>query len=101
MSAARQLSLHSESKVSRRQDYPCRQIEGEGVVVNVESGKAIVLNVQGYDLWQQLDEPIAISGLVDRLCSRFDVSKNQATEDICDFVNELASMGLLTVDQHG
>lgn len=77
---------------------------GEGTVL-VPTGKRVVdmngmvvLNDTGKFIWQRLDGTRTKKQIADALADEYDVTSDQAAQDVNDFVAELDQMGML---EHG
>jgi hypothetical protein len=58
----------------RNNDWTGSEIEDSFVMVNIESGKFVALNVTATAVWDALAEPCSAGDIVDRLQRRFDVA---------------------------
>lgn len=88
-----QTYIRSDSVVSR-------VIAGETLVVPIRGtvgdlASIYSLNAAGSTIWQALEQPRAVDELVGVLESEYEVSANQAQEDVLKFVEEMKSNGLV------
>jgi hypothetical protein len=77
-----------------------RVIVGETLIVPVAGGVAdleaiYTLNEVGSRIWELLTEPISVRRLVDVIQAEYDVSRDDATRDVAEFLEVLRSAGLL------
>jgi len=79
----------------RRDDVVWRDVDGEIIVLEVESGMYLNLNRSACVLWKALDEPVSVMGLVDLLVKSFGVSEAQAATDVHAFLEDLDRRSLL------
>ncbi len=75
-----------------------RAVGDEGVLVHLESGRAIVVNEVGLHIINQLRSPVSRDILVDSITRQFDVSIDQAGEDLDRYLAELEQENVL--DHH-
>jgi len=85
--------VRSESVVSR-------VIAGETLIVPVRRGTADLaslysFNPTGNTIWQALEKPKTIDELVNLLAETYDVSEDQARQDVDSFLAEAQAMGLI------
>lgn len=66
-----------------------RQLGDEGVAVNVDTGRVIVVNTLGAWVMRCLDEPVTRPQLVERIVEQFEVSGDQARRDLDAFLDGL------------
>ena len=70
--------------------------DGEGVIVDTKSAFYFGLNKTAAFLWEKLqkDKEVTAVVLVDALCGRFDVAREQAAADVEDFLRHVVEYGL-------
>ncbi len=66
-----------------------RNIDGDGVVVQLENSRVIVVNEVGLHIIQRLDTPVTHEELVASIGEEFDVSDEQAEKDLHVYLNAL------------
>lgn len=72
-----------------------RAVGDEGVLVHLENGRVVVVNQVGLHIVNRLKEPAAHEDLVESIAAEFDVSSEQAAEDLDVFLIELDQDQLL------
>ena len=72
-----------------------RAVGDEGVLIQLESGRAIVVNEVGLHIVQQLASPKTREALTDSITRHFDISIDQAAEDLERYIAELDKEQLL------
>lgn len=88
-----------ESRVSIGKDVLFRDLGGEAVLLNLESGKYYGLDEVGTRMWSLLLEHGQVKGAYTALLAEYDVDEERLREDLLHFVEELASHGLLRIDE--
>jgi hypothetical protein len=91
-------SLHA--RYERNHDVVSRKIEGEVIIVPIRSGvgdlnSLYTLNPVGSVLWDFMNESHTISEMVQRVCDEFEVTANQAQQDIEMFLESLMAEQLI------
>lgn len=79
--------------------YVLREIAGEHLAIPVCAGNTsdiVVLNPVSALLWKELEAEKTLDDLVALLCGNFDVSKEEATADIKEFLDSLENAGILS-----
>lgn len=74
-----------------------REIDGQAAIVEPAGGTLYVLNEVGSFVWKNIEKPAKISAVAKKITTAFEVGKEQAQEDLLAFVDELASIGVLTI----
>jgi hypothetical protein len=72
-----------------------REVGDELVVFNAERGTYLTLNASAKELWQDLANGTTVAELVHSLCARFDLSVEQASDDVESFLFSLSQRELL------
>lgn len=75
-----------------------REIAGEAVLLNVDSGNYIVLNRTGSFIWARLSS-LGPREIVDELCRQFSVGNDLAEDGLNRFIGELAKEGMVEGDR--
>ena len=73
-----------------------RNIEGEIVILNLESGHYYGLNKTGSLVWVALCEKKDDKEIADKLCSRYSISRKNAEDDISTLLETLKKEGLIS-----
>ncbi|MGB7436364.1 MAG: PqqD family protein [Candidatus Acidiferrum sp.] len=87
--------MHSDHvRFLRNQEVVSRKIEGELVIVPIRSGigdlnSLYTLNPVGSVLWDFMANGHTIAEMVQRVCDEFEVTKDQAQQDIQTFLDSL------------
>jgi hypothetical protein len=73
-----------------------RVIEGEAVILSMETKVLRGLNPVGSRVWELIDGQRGVGEIAARIAEEFDVDAAAAAEDVEAFVGELLSRGLVT-----
>ena len=76
-------------------DLIWRVLDGETVVVSPVDGEYCVLNGLGTVIWQLLVDGCSLAGIEAHLVEHYEVSEEQAREDVGRFLSDLQQHGLL------
>ena len=85
-------------KFSIKQGYVAREIAGEYVAVPVDSScgaHIVVLNPVSKFLWDELKMEKTFDELLDAMLKNYDVPKEEAEQDLKEFLMQLIENGLL------
>jgi coenzyme PQQ synthesis protein D (PqqD) len=72
-----------------------RDLSGEGVLLNLRSGRYYGLDAVGTRVWQMLAEGRTLASAVAQLLREYDVSREKLETDIACFVEALEIHGLV------
>lgn len=73
-----------------------RVIEGEAVILSVDTKVLRGLNPTGSRIWEVIDGRRSVDEIVEVIVKEFDVEPLRAAEDVRGFVQELLDKGLVT-----
>ncbi|RKD23185.1 metallophosphoesterase [Ammoniphilus oxalaticus] len=68
---------------------------GEKVMLSIDNGKYYNLGEIGGDIWEQIDQPIRVEQLIERLLAIYDVDRTQCEQQVFSFLERLLSEGLI------
>ncbi len=73
-----------------------RVIEGEAVILSVDTKVLRGLNPSGSRIWELIDGQRSLDEIVDVIVKEFEVEPPHAAQDVRSFVQELLDKGLVT-----
>lgn len=78
----------------------CCDLSEEVVILDLSSGVYFGLEGVGSVMWHLIQEPKTVSQVVDRLLSEYDISRAECEAKTIGFLEELAKLGLISVDSY-
>ncbi len=84
-----------ESKINVPDHVLLEEVDGEAVVLNLESGKYYGLDKVGARMWALITQHGQVGPAFQTLLDEYNVSEEQLLQDLLDFVNKLVTHGLL------
>ena len=72
-------------------------LEGEEVILDMESGLYFGLNEVGQFVWKRLEEPCSFRTILDSMLSEYDVTEEICRSDLRSFLKGMAEAGLIQV----
>ncbi|MGH8883784.1 MAG: PqqD family protein [Egibacteraceae bacterium] len=72
-----------------------REVDGETIVLALQSSRYLGLNRTGTVLWPTMVEGTTTMDLIDLLVSRFAIDRDRAESDVAAFVGSCRARGLL------
>jgi hypothetical protein len=82
--------------LSRSPKTAWRVIEGEAVILSLDTKAFRGLNAVGSRVWELIDGRRSVDEIVEVIVREFDVTREQAAGDVQAFVRELLDKGLVT-----
>lgn len=84
-----------ESNVAISSDVVSRDLEGEAVILNLESGTYFGLDPVGTRIWSLLQASGSLRRAFDVMLQEYDVAPQKLEDDMLRLVRELCAKGLL------
>jgi hypothetical protein len=91
----KQISL--ECAVAINNHVVSRELEGEAVILNLESGTYFGLNEVGTRIWSLIQEHGSLRKVFEVMQEQYDASPQELETDTLQLVDQLRSMGLVSL----
>lgn len=78
-----------------------RVFDGEAVLILADRSEINVLNQVGALIFELADGQHPVTDIVTAITSQFNVSREEAEQDTIDFLEELAQLDVLVLEQKG
>lgn len=75
----------------------CRELQGEAVLLDLDSQRYFGLDAVGTRIWQLLGQHGDEGAILDALEQEFDADRETLERDLQDFLQRLTEAGLITV----
>lgn len=92
------LTLNSYMK-QNLEDTASRVIDGEAIIINLDSGIYYSLNEVGTAIWELADGNRTIREIAKAICDEYAVDHEEAEKDTLEVVNDLVGQGLVIVGE--
>lgn len=89
------ISLDSHATIGP--DVVFRELDGEAVILNLETGLYFGLNAMGTRIWQLIEAHGEVRRVFDALREEFDVADDRLSDDLLALVEQLRDKGLVHV----
>jgi hypothetical protein len=89
--------LTLESRVARAEDAVFRELDGEAVILHLQTGMYYGLDPVATRLWQLIDEHERLQGVYDAALQEFDVQPDVLQRDLLHLVRDLAERQLVVI----
>lgn len=87
--------LTDDTRLARADGPVASEVDGEVVILNVESGHFFQLNAVGSNVWELLESPMTLAELCAAMLERFEVSAGQCRSEVAAFAAKMLERGLL------
>lgn len=83
----------------RSEHVTWKTIEGESVLLSLETGIYYSLNDTGTAAWELFDGSTSLVTVSDKLCAQFDASTEQVRQDLVELTRMLLTEGLVKINE--
>ena len=83
----------------QKEDVHSTVLDGESILLNLSTGRYYTLNAVGSVVWDLSTGDRSLAHVVSTICDRFDVTVQQAQDDLLDLVVELSQEGLIHTER--
>lgn len=91
--------INSNTIVSRNDDIPTIELDGDVAMMSIEKGKYYGLNSVASRVWELLQESQIFCNLIDLLLNEYDVDKTTCEQDVSELLVSLNEAGLITISE--
>lgn len=89
--------LEMNSLIVRNPDLISTDMDGDTVMMSIESGEYYGINGVGSRIWELLDKPTTLSEITTIICSEFEVPDLVCQADAKLFIQTLIESGLVSL----
>ena len=93
------MAQHLKGRVTTPEGVLVRELEGESVLLNLNSESYFGLDDVGTRMWAALTNSPSIEGAFEILLAEYEVEPEQLRADLCSLVERLAEVGLIDVSE--
>jgi hypothetical protein len=76
-------------------------MDGEKVMLSIESGNYYNLGELGGEIWDLIKSPVEINNLVNTLLLTYQVGKEECEQNVLSFIEQLINEGLIHIINYG
>ena len=89
--------MDRETSYAVPQDVLVAHLEGEAVLLSMDSKRYYRLNEAAASIWRAVEQRKELRGIIQRLCDEFEVSEAEAGREAERVVTDLLGRGLLAI----
>ena len=88
------MNLELSQKIIRHNDMLSAEIGGEAIMMSIEKGAYFGLNPIATRIWDLIDQPKSIAELIMVISAEYEVSEEQCSADVQEFVADMLARGI-------
>ncbi|PID41213.1 MAG: PqqD family protein [Proteobacteria bacterium] len=86
--------------IRRAKDAISTELDGETIILNIETGVYNGLDQVGTTVWKQIEEPTTFDQLVSVILDEYKVNRRQCIDDLCSFLTDMLENKLIEADDN-
>ncbi len=86
------------TRISIAQDVVARDLAGEAMILDLETGTYFGLNEAGTRVWHMLEERATTEEIIAALLEEYDVEESRLRREVEDLVATLSAKGLVRIE---
>ncbi|WP_353949203.1 lasso peptide biosynthesis PqqD family chaperone [Sporolactobacillus sp. Y61] len=90
-------SIFLTDVIAQDQGIVASDMAGEKVMLSVERGKYYNLGKTGGVIWDLIQSPVSVAGVIELLTDRYSVDRETCEQDVLPFLEKLRADGLIIV----
>jgi hypothetical protein len=90
-------TLVPESKIAASKRSVACDLDGEMVILNLDSGVYFGLNPVGTSIWSYIQDERPLHGIIDYLLSEYKVGRTQCQTEVVALLQNMAAHGLIDI----
>lgn len=83
--------------IEQSRDWICSDLGDEVIMMNIDRGTYVGLNLVGAQIWRLIEAPCATDDICAALIDRFEVEPATCRAEVETFVDKMTARGLITV----
>ena len=87
--------MTKENSVKRADGIPFQKIDGNILIVNPKNREVHLLNDTATFIWESIEKQRVINDLAVDLCESYELTQEQAVDELKDFFNNMKNKGLV------
>jgi hypothetical protein len=87
--------INEQSVLGRQDRVMMQQVEGDSVLLDIDSGEYYSLNQVGGRIWELCDGTRSVGAIAEVLCTEYDVTRETALSDASELLASFADAGLV------
>ena len=92
-------NITTDTYIKRNNEVFASEIDDEVVMMNIQSGKYFGMDAIGSRIWQLVEEKIQVKEIIAQLLEEYNVTEEQCSNDVLEFLNELYEQNLVQVTE--
>ena len=91
------LGINLDTVINKNLEIDDTDLDGEKVMMNLDKGEYFMMNEVGSRIWEIISEPINVKGIIENLCSEYEVDEETCKDTVMEFLGRLNNAELISI----
>ena len=91
------LEINLDTVINKNLEIDDTDLDGEKVMMNLDKGEYFMMNEVGSRIWEIISEPVNVKGIIENLCSEYEVDEKTCKDTVVEFLGRLNNAELISV----
>ena len=93
----RDYGINLDTIINKNLEIDDTDLDGEKVMMNLDKGEYFMMNEVGSRIWEIINEPMNVKGIVDALRSEYEVDEETCKDTVIEFLGRLNNANLISI----
>jgi hypothetical protein len=93
----RDFGIGLDTIINKNLEIDDTDLDGEKVMMNLDKGEYFMMNEVGSRIWEIINEPMNVKGIVDALRSEYEVDEETCKDTVIEFLGRLNNANLISI----
>ena len=89
--------INLDTVINKNLEIDDTDLDGEKVMMNLDKGQYFMMNEVGSRIWEIINEPMNVKGIVDALRSEYEVDEETCKDTVIEFLGRLNNADLISI----
>ena len=89
--------INLETIINKNLEIDDTDLDGEKVMMDLDKGEYFMMNEVGSRIWEIINEPMNVKGIVDALRSEYEVDEETCKDTVIEFLGRLNNADLISI----
>ena len=91
------LEISLDTIINKNLEIDDTDLDGEKVMMDLDKGEYFMMNEVGSRIWEIINEPMNVKGIVDALRSEYEVDEETCKDTVIEFLGRLNNADLISI----
>lgn len=90
--------IKTENVITKAESFISSDLDEAVVMMDIEKGLYYSLNAVGAEIWEMIENPIAVKTICYNLSSEFDVDEEKCESEVITYLKKLLDFNIISIE---